>query len=71
MRGAASKTAPFDVLSWPLMWKCAADKPKGYAFIEYEHKNDMKSAYKVADGKKLEGRRITVDVERGRTVPGW
>ena len=49
----------------------AADKPKGYAFIEYEHKNDMKGAYKVADGKKLEGRRITVDVERGRTVPGW
>ena len=31
----------------------------------------MKSAYKAADGKKLEGRRIVVDVERGRTVPGW
>ena len=48
-----------------------ADKPKGYAFIEYEHKNDMKSAYKAGDGKKVEGRRISVDVERGRTVPGW
>ena len=48
-----------------------ADKPKGYAFVEYEHKNDMKSAYKQADGRKLEGRRVTVDVERGRTVPGW
>ena len=31
----------------------------------------MKQAYKQADGKKLEGRRVCVDVERGRTVPGW
>lgn len=46
-------------------------KPRGYAFIEYENKNDMKQAYKLADGKKIEGRRILVDVERGRTVPGW
>lgn len=46
-------------------------KPCGYAFVEFEHKNDMKSAYKMADGRKIEGRRIVVDVERGRTVPNW
>lgn len=46
-------------------------KPRGYAFIEYEHKNNMKEAYKRADGKKVEGRRVVVDVERGRTVPNW
>ena len=48
-----------------------AGKPRGYAFIEYEHKNNMKEAYKRADGKKVEGRRVVVDVERGRTVPNW
>ncbi|WIA40207.1 hypothetical protein OEZ86_013595 [Tetradesmus obliquus] len=47
------------------------DKPRGYAFIEYEHKKDMKEAYKNADGRKVEGRRILVDVERGRTVDNW
>jgi RNA recognition motif-containing protein len=46
-------------------------KPRGYAFIEFEHKNDMKNAYKLADGRKVEGKRVTVDVERGRTVPNW
>jgi len=46
-------------------------KPKGYAFIEFEHKSDMKEAYKVADGTRIEGKRCLVDVERGRTVPGW
>lgn len=49
----------------------AAGKPRGYAFIEYEHKNDMKQAYKMADGRKIEGKRVLVDVERGRTVPNW
>jgi len=46
-------------------------KPRGYGFIEYEHERDMHSAYKHADGKKIDGRRILVDVERGRTVKGW
>ncbi|KAK2077527.1 hypothetical protein QBZ16_004372 [Prototheca wickerhamii] len=46
-------------------------KPRGYAFIEYEQVGDMKQAYKLADGRKIEGRRILVDVERGRAVPGW
>ncbi|XP_064634247.1 U1 small nuclear ribonucleoprotein 70 kDa-like [Lineus longissimus] len=46
-------------------------KPRGYAFIEYEHARDMHSAYKHADGKKIDGRRVLVDVERARTVKGW
>jgi RNA recognition motif-containing protein len=52
------------------LWRIAG-KSRGYAFIEYEHKNDMKLAYKNADGKKIEGKRVVVDVERGRTVPTW
>merc|ERR1719245_2544344 len=31
----------------------------------------MHSAYKHADGKKIDGRRVLVDVERSRTVKGW
>lgn len=46
-------------------------KPRGYGFIEYEHERDMHTAYKHADGKKIDGRRVLVDVERGRTVKGW
>ncbi|XP_055941308.1 U1 small nuclear ribonucleoprotein 70 kDa-like [Argiope bruennichi] len=46
-------------------------KPRGYAFIEYERERDMHSAYKHADGKKIEGKRVLVDVEKGRTVKGW
>jgi len=29
------------------------------------------ASYKHADGKKIDGRRVLVDVERGRTVKGW
>lgn len=29
------------------------------------------AAYKQADGRKLDNRRVLVDVERGRTVPNW
>lgn len=46
-------------------------KPRGYAFIEYEHERDLKNAYKQGDGKKIDARRVMVDVERGRTVEGW
>ena len=52
-----------------LLWSLG--KSRGYAFIEYEHKKDMKEAYKQADGRKIEGRRVVVDVERGRTVENW
>jgi len=46
-------------------------KPRGYAFVEFEKERDMHSAYKSADGLKIDGRRVMVDVERGRTVQGW
>ncbi|KAK9711446.1 hypothetical protein K7432_007821 [Basidiobolus ranarum] len=47
------------------------NKPRGYAFLEFEREKDMKSAYKYADGIKIMGRRVVVDVERGRSVKGW
>ncbi|DAZ97842.1 TPA: hypothetical protein N0F65_002512 [Lagenidium giganteum] len=34
----------------------AEGKSRGYAFIEFEKENDMKAAYKHADGKKIDGR---------------
>ena len=48
-----------------------AGKPRGYAFVEFEHEADMRAAYKRGDGQKIDGRRVVVDVERGRTVRGW
>ncbi|KAI4173886.1 MAG: hypothetical protein LQ343_002654 [Gyalolechia ehrenbergii] len=44
---------------------------RGYAFIVYERERDMKEAYKATDGMAIKGRKILVDVERGRTVKGW
>lgn len=46
-------------------------KSRGYAFVEYENEDDMKRAYRGADGMTVEGRQIVVDVERGHTVPNW
>jgi len=46
-------------------------KPRGYCFVEYERERDMRTAYKQADGRKIDGRRVVVDVERGRTVNNW
>ncbi|KII70153.1 U1 small nuclear ribonucleoprotein 70 kDa [Thelohanellus kitauei] len=46
-------------------------KNRGYAFIEYEHTRDMHAAYKHMDGKKIDGRRIIVDAERGRVETDW
>merc|ERR1712226_1243126 len=61
---------------WPIrqinmIYNIRTRKPRGYALVEYEHERDMHSAYKHADGKKIDGRRILVDVERGRTVKSW
>lgn len=42
----------------------------GYGFVEFASEDDLRAAYRKADGKKVDGRRILVDVERGRTVPG-
>jgi U1 small nuclear ribonucleoprotein len=48
-----------------------AGTPRGYAFVEFERESDMRDAYKRADGRKIDGRRVLVDVERGRTVRNW
>ena len=45
-------------------------QPKGYAFIEFKKEDDLKRAYRRADGMMIDGRRVLVDVERGRTVRG-
>lgn len=47
------------------------NRPRGYAFIEYSDDRDTVNAYKRANGKKISGRRVLVDVERARTVEGW
>ncbi|KIJ66769.1 hypothetical protein HYDPIDRAFT_108703 [Hydnomerulius pinastri MD-312] len=47
------------------------NRSRGYAFIVYERERDMKAAYKESDGLHIMGKRILVDVERGRTVRGW
>lgn len=49
----------------------ATMKSCGYAFVEYEHEEDMKRAYRAMDGVRMEGRDIVVDVERGHTVPDF
>ncbi|KAJ8635226.1 hypothetical protein MRB53_009493 [Persea americana] len=70
------------VVMRPACWSCIpykvrlvtdkeTNKPRGYAFVEYMHTRDMKTAYKQADGRKLDNKRVLVDVERGRTVPNW
>ncbi|KAG8940230.1 hypothetical protein FRC04_005475 [Tulasnella sp. 424] len=46
-------------------------RSRGYAFVVYDREKDMKSAYKDADGLHILGKRVVVDVERGRTVRGW
>jgi U1 small nuclear ribonucleoprotein len=59
------------VKSVHLVRASGSNKPRGYGFIEFEHERDMKTAYKQGDGKKIDGRRVLVDVERGRTVRNW
>lgn len=60
-----------DVREVKLVRDSRTGKSRGYAFIEFDSSQDLKDAFKYADGKNIKGRRILVDVERGRTVPGW
>ncbi|KER33612.1 hypothetical protein T265_00504 [Opisthorchis viverrini] len=46
-------------------------KPRGYAFVEFEHEREMHAAVKGLNGKKVDGMRILTDIERGRTRPDW
>ena len=59
-------------------------KPRGYAFIEYENKRDFDCIYYPiiinisfiaalvkGEGRRVDGRRVKVDYERGRTKSDW
>ncbi|CAN6647688.1 U1 small nuclear ribonucleoprotein 70 kDa homolog [Trichomonascus vanleenenianus] len=46
-------------------------KSRGYAFVVYQRERDLKAAYEETNGMKIHGRKILVDVERGRTVKNW
>lgn len=45
--------------------------PRGYAFVEFESESDLRHAYREGNGMRIDGRRVLVDVERGRTVEDW
>lgn len=44
---------------------------RGYGFVEFERERDLKVACREGNGLRIDGRRVVVDVERGRTVKGW
>jgi len=46
-------------------------KPRGYAFIEFENERDFKIAIERGDGRRVDGKRVAVDYERGRTREDW
>jgi U1 small nuclear ribonucleoprotein 70kDa len=46
-------------------------KSRGYGFVEFENDEDFKNAYKYADGRRIDNKRVLVDFERGRTSKGW
>ncbi|KAK9249138.1 hypothetical protein V1506DRAFT_527125 [Lipomyces tetrasporus] len=46
-------------------------KPRGYAFVVFAREKDMRAAYKEMNGVPIKGRKVLVDVERGRTVKSW
>ena len=60
-----------DIKSVRVVTDTDTGKPTGYAFIEFETEDDMKRAFKRADGTRIEGKRVVVDAERGRTTPNW
>ena len=45
--------------------------PLHLAFLACTFVFPFAAAYKKADGMKIDGRRVLVDVERARTVKGW
>jgi len=56
----------FGIIKSVVLVRDREGKSRGYAFIEFDKETDMIVAYKRADGKKIDDRRIVVDVERGR-----
>eukprot|EP01017_Pseudomicrothorax_dubius_P026009 TRINITY_DN286_c0_g1_i10.p1 TRINITY_DN286_c0_g1~~TRINITY_DN286_c0_g1_i10.p1 ORF type:complete len:248 (+),score=65.08 TRINITY_DN286_c0_g1_i10:66-809(+) len=47
------------------------EKSRGYGFVEFEKVEDFKTAYKQANERRIDGRKVVVDYERGRTIAGW
>lgn len=45
-------------------------KSKGYAFVEFRHREDADNAMR-ADGRRIDGMRYIVDRELGRTNVDW
>jgi len=60
-----------DIKSVRIVRDIDTGKPTGYAFIEFETEDDMKRAFTRANGTRIEGKRVIVDAERGRTTPNW
>ena len=46
-------------------------KSRGYAFVEFEREKDMRCALRDGNGLKIDGKRVLVDVEYGRTKKDW
>ncbi|XP_054162424.1 U11/U12 small nuclear ribonucleoprotein 35 kDa protein-like [Oppia nitens] len=44
---------------------------KGYAFVEFKHRSTAQEVYRKANNELIDGRRILVDFEVGRTLNGW
>ena len=46
-------------------------KSKGYGFVEFRDERDANEAVKRLDGRKIDGFRVIVDREFGRTKHSW
>lgn len=44
---------------------------KCYAFIEFKHRSDAKTAYQEMNQYTIDNCKILVDYEHGRVMPGW
>lgn len=49
----------------------ARGKSKGYAFIEFRDRRGAETAYDRADGRKIDGKHIIVDMEKARIDSYW
>lgn len=60
-----------DIRSCKVIRDIVTGMSRGYAFIEYESSSSAKLACREAHKMELEGRKIFVDHECGRSLPGW
>lgn len=58
-------------IDWVRLVKDAKNISKGYAFVTFKHERDATYALDKGDGRKVDGRRILVDRELGRTKKSW